>query len=396
MKKLILIFILSLLALKAGMVDVWVEGGPKAVYTAGERLKINVISKTDGYLYLYNIDPNGRAKLIFPTVRPVYIHAGVHYVLPDDFYDDIEWYSSYDPGVEYIYAVVVPYPVYDMPIDCFEPLPPGSYIYYDYDDIRFAVVFGFRPPFWFPRVYFGSWTSYYVTPRYYVYHPAPWYCYDCHHPHVFVHFYFDFCPLYEIRVYEYRYVYVPRYVKYAPPRYRIRTRWEFSKEIKPEKRIRLQEMEKETRIRVREKGIVEGKSVRELIENREVRGEFKKERIRESKGEIKTPPEYEQKRIKESGVERREEFKKEERNYEKELKGDEMKVRKNKELEKEEQGYYRKRDTSEEKSTEIRKERGGRITGEKESEIRRGRMGSELKRGGVLSQNKTETKRTKR
>lgn len=394
MKKLILILAIQFLALKAGMVDVWVEGGPKSIYTAGERLKINVISKVDGYLYLYNIDPNGRTKLIFPAGKPVYIHAGVHYVLPDDFYDDIEWTSSYDPGIEYIYAVVVPYPIYDMPLDCFEPLPPESYIYYDYDDIRFALVFSFKPPFWFPRVYFGAWTSYYIIPRYYVYHPAPWYCYDCHHPHVFIHFYFDFCPLYEIRVYEYRYIYVPRYIKYAPPRYRIRTRWEFTKEITPEKRSRLQEVEKETRIRVREIGIVEGKPVRDLVKEQEVKRSYEKERIRESKGEIKTKPEHEQKRIKETEVERKREYKEYEGKniYESDIR----KVKENKEMEKEKSEDYRKRVTTPIKSQELRKERESRIQREQETRIHREKFETELKKGGVLPQNKSGTKRTRR
>ncbi len=271
MKKLTLTLMIITGILNARMVDVWVERGPKSVYTAGELLRVHVISKVDGYLYLYNIDPTGRVKLIFPLRNPVYIHAGVHYVLPDDFYYDIEWECSYEPGIEYIYAIVVPYPIYDMPDEPFEPLLPHEYVYYDYDDIEFAIVFRFRPPFWFPRIYFGAWTSYYVIPRYYVYHPAPWYCYDCHHPRVFISFYFDFCPLYEIRVYEYRYVYVPRYIKYVPRRYRVRSVWRFEKYVSAEKRIRLRKIENETRIRLREKGIIEGKPVREIMKAKPLR-----------------------------------------------------------------------------------------------------------------------------
>ncbi|MEN3046754.1 MAG: DUF4384 domain-containing protein [Candidatus Hydrothermales bacterium] len=269
MKKLIFLTIVSFALLQARMVELWVEGGHKSVYTAGEKIKVNLISKVDGYLYLFNIDPSGKSKLIFPVGKPVYIKAGVHYVLPDDFYDDVEWFPSYEQGIEYIYAVVVPYPIYDIPDECFEPLPPHSFIYYDYDDVDFVLVFKFRPPFWFPKIYFGAWTCYYVIPRYYIYHPAPWFCYDCHYPRIFFYFYFDFCPIYEIRVYEYRYVYIPRYVKSIPERYRVRTRWEFSKEITRERKIRLQEIEKNVRLRVKEAGLVEGKEVREIIKIRE-------------------------------------------------------------------------------------------------------------------------------
>jgi len=297
MKRIIFLTLISIFTLKARMVDVWIEKGPKSIYVAGEPVRVHVISKVDGYLYLYNIEPNGRAKLIFPLGRPLYIHAGVHYVLPDDFYYDVEWKTSDDPGVEYIYAVVVPYPIYDMPDECFEPLLPHAYIYEDYDNIRFTVVFRFRPPFWFPRVYFGAWTSYYVIPRYYVYHPAPWYCYDCHHPRVFISFYFDFCPLYEIMAYEYRYVYIPRYIKYVPRRYRVRDVFKFEKKITPEKRVRLRKIEEETRMSLKEKGIVEGKPVRELIV-KERKIEYKEEptkRITREKKEERVKPEKREK-----------------------------------------------------------------------------------------------------
>ncbi|MEO0300511.1 MAG: hypothetical protein ABIM98_00850, partial [candidate division WOR-3 bacterium] len=216
----------------------------------------------------------------------------------------------------------------------------------------------------------------------------------CHHPHVFIHFYFDFCPLYEIRVYEYRYIYVPRYIKYAPPRYRIRTRWEFTKEITPEKRSRLQEVEKETRIRVREIGIVEGKPVRDLVKEQEVKRSYEKERIRESKGEIKTKPEHEQKRIRETEVERKREYKEYEGKniYESDIR----KVKENKEMEKEKSEDYRKRVTTPIKSQELRKERESRIQREQETRIHREKFETELKKGGVLPQNKSGTKRTRR
>ncbi|MEN3044802.1 MAG: DUF4384 domain-containing protein [Candidatus Hydrothermales bacterium] len=383
MKKFIFLTLISLGLLDARMVEVWIERGHKAVYTSGERLKVNLISKVDGYLYLFNIDPTGKSKLIFPLGKPVYINAGVHYVLPDDFYDDIEWFSSYEPGIEYIYAVVVPYPIYDLPNDCFEPLPPHSFIYYEYDDIDFVVIFKFRPPFWFPRIYFGAWTSYYVIPRYYVYHPAPWYCYDCHHPRIFFHFYFDFCPIYEIRVYEYRYIYVPRYVKSVPERYRVRTRWEFSKEITPERKVRLREIEKDVRLRVREEGIVEGKEVKELIKIRE------KPQIPETR-DIREIRNVEKEKEVIRKIERKPSEKKEVSEIEKKRIKYEEKFAE--EREEQSKSYERK----ESYRGDLRHERQMKVERQKPTKIPNYKESSNLKGRGVIPENRIENKRSRR
>ena len=405
MKKLIFLALIGVFTLEARMVDVWVEGGPKSVYTAGEPVRIHVISKVDGYLYLYNIDPNGRAKLIFPLGRPVYIHAGVHYVLPDDFYYDVEWNASYEPGVEYIYAVVVPYPIYEMPEYVFEPLPPDAYIHYEYDDIEFAVVFRFRPPFWFPRVYFGAWTSYYVIPRYYVYRPAPWYCYDCHHPGVFISFYFDFCPLYEIRVYEYRYVYIPRYVKYVPRRYRVRTVWRFEKKITPEKRVRLRKVEKETRIRLREKGVVEGKPVRELIVKKR-RTEYYKEPIKRIKsGKPREKVKYEKSKVRKSYTEpekrKGEEYPVKEKKEVERKKERSFKHEKEKKYEEKEKKRYKNKNYEQKEYKKEKSEYRKRKRSHREYEGRYRKKDAEFKSRSLqkrpsVSENKIRTKRIRR
>lgn len=248
MKKIILamaVVVFLSQGLHAKNVDVWVEGGNGSVYAAGEKVSVKVLPHVSGYLYLYNIDSEGRVHVLFPRGRygqGNYVRAGRVYHLPYDFRLETEWYAGGEPGVEYVYAVVTPYPLPYVEAEWFIPLPPDEY-YYD-DDI--LVCFRFAPPHFFPRIYFHGWAYFYVRPRYYVYyyHPTPWYCYDCHHPHVIVGFWFDFCPIYVVEVHEYGYYYYPRYYRTYKYKYRIRPIY---RKISPKKVREYREIEKRYR-----------------------------------------------------------------------------------------------------------------------------------------------------
>lgn len=246
MKKLIvgiwMVFLFK--GLHAKNVDVWVEGGNGSVYAEGERVSVKVLPHVSGYLYLYNIDSEGRVHLLFPKRgHSNYVVAGRIYHLPYDFGLSTEWYASDEPGIEYIYAVVTPYPLPYVETTWFVPLHPDEYYY----DDGVLVCFRFSPPYFFPRIYFYGWAYFYVRPRYYVYyyHPVPWYCYDCHHPHLIVGFWFDFCPLYVIEVYDCcSYYYYPRYYRTYRYKYRIRPIY---RKISPKKVREYREIEKRYR-----------------------------------------------------------------------------------------------------------------------------------------------------
>ena len=231
--------------LPAKKVDVWTEKGNGSVYSAGERISIKILPHVSGYLYVYNIDSEGKVHILFPKstyARNNYVVAGKIYHLPYDF-GEVEWYAGEEPGIEYVYAFITPYPLPYFEANWFIPLPPDEYYYED----GILICYRFCPPHFFPRIYFYGWAHFYVIPRYYVYiyHPVPWYCYDCHHPRILFHFCFDFCPIYIIEFDDCcSYHFYPRYYKKYKYKYRIRPIY---REI-PSKKVReYKEVEKRYR-----------------------------------------------------------------------------------------------------------------------------------------------------
>lgn len=235
MKKLFIsmMVIIFFKGLPAKKVDVWIEKGNGSVYSAGEKISVKILPHISGYLYVYNIDSEGKVRVLFPKnryARNNYVVAGRVYHLPYDF-EEIEWCAGDEPGIEYVYAFITPYPLPYFDVNWFVPLSPDEYYYED----GILICYRFCPPYFFPRVYFYGWSYFYVIPRYYVYiyHPVPWYCYDCHHPRILFHFWFDFCPIYVIEFHDCcSYYFYPRYYKTYRYKYRIRPIY---REIPPKK-----------------------------------------------------------------------------------------------------------------------------------------------------------------
>ncbi|MEO0262648.1 MAG: DUF4384 domain-containing protein [candidate division WOR-3 bacterium] len=235
MKKLLITIMVVIFfkGLHAKKVEVWTIKGNGSVYSAGEKISIKVLPHVSGYLYVYNIDSEGKVHVLFPKnryARNNYVIAGKIYHLPYDF-EEIEWCAGDEPGIEYVYAFITPYPLPYFDVNWFIPLSPDEYYYED----GILICYRFCPPYFFPRVYFYGWAHFYVIPRYYVYiyHPVPWYCYDCHHPHILFHFWFDFCPIYVIEFHDCcSYYFYPRYYKTYRYKYRIRPIY---REIPPKK-----------------------------------------------------------------------------------------------------------------------------------------------------------------
>jgi len=218
---------------------VWVEKGNGSVYSPSERISINVLPHISGYLYVYNIDAEGHVHILFPKNGiKNYVNAGRIYRLPYDFGLDVEWVAGENPGIEYVYAFITPYPIPYISETRFVPLSPDEYYY----DDGILICYRFFPPHFFPRIYFYGWAYFYVRPYYYVYHPIPWYCYDCHHPRILFYFCFDFCPIYIIEFDDCcTYTCYPRYYKTYRYKYRIRPIY---REISPKKVREYKEIEK--------------------------------------------------------------------------------------------------------------------------------------------------------
>ncbi len=247
MKKLLvgMMLIIFFKELYAKKVDVWIEKGNGSVYSAGEKIGIKVLPHVSGYLYVYNIDSEGKVHILFPKnsyARNNYVVAGRVYHLPYDF-EEVEWFAGEKAGVEYVYAFITPYPLPYFEANWFIPLSPDEYYYED----GILICYRFYPPHFFPRIYFYGWAHFYVIPRHYVYiyHPVPWYCYDCHYPHILFHFCFNFCPIYIIEFHDCcSYYFYPRYYKTYRYKYRIRPIY---REI-PHKKVReYKEIEKRYR-----------------------------------------------------------------------------------------------------------------------------------------------------
>jgi hypothetical protein len=86
-------------------VQVWTD---RAVYRFGEQITVNVRSSRSGYLYLFDIDGQGKQTQLIPNVHhpePVHLEAGKTYTAPAD------WFVTSPPeGHGYLKAVVTPKP----------------------------------------------------------------------------------------------------------------------------------------------------------------------------------------------------------------------------------------------------------------------------------------------
>ncbi len=64
--------------------NIWLDRAPGAVYMPGEEMTVYFMVKRDSYVLIYDIDANGKARLIFPNmyIRDNFLKAGNVYAIP--------------------------------------------------------------------------------------------------------------------------------------------------------------------------------------------------------------------------------------------------------------------------------------------------------------------------
>ncbi len=64
--------------------NIWLDRAPGAVYMPGEEMTVYFMVKKDSYILIYDIDSNGKARLIFPNmyIRDNFLKAGNVYAIP--------------------------------------------------------------------------------------------------------------------------------------------------------------------------------------------------------------------------------------------------------------------------------------------------------------------------
>jgi hypothetical protein len=86
-------------------VDVWTDRGEGAVYNPGDDIAVYFHASDDCWLTIYDIDTEGRVRMLFPQYPDDgFIYGGMTYRIPD-YYDRVTMRASGPRGVEYIHAV---------------------------------------------------------------------------------------------------------------------------------------------------------------------------------------------------------------------------------------------------------------------------------------------------
>jgi hypothetical protein len=86
-------------------VDVWTDRGEGGVYRAGEEVSLYFQTSDDCYLTIYDIDTEGRVRLLFPQYPDEgFVFGGMTYRIPD-YYDRYSLRADGPAGVEFIHAV---------------------------------------------------------------------------------------------------------------------------------------------------------------------------------------------------------------------------------------------------------------------------------------------------
>ncbi|MBN1423799.1 DUF4384 domain-containing protein [Candidatus Fermentibacteria bacterium] len=180
-------------------VGVWTDRGERAVYYPGETIKLYFKVSRDAYLVVYDVDTEGRVKLLFPTdpYRGGWVSGRATHTLPPA---EAQWDMSIagPTGIEYVVVVASTEPfVWD---EYTEQLAGGGVLETIVTDPQIGIerinqliapTYGGTP------YYVSDRTSFYVERRV----PYPRYmCYDCHSPR---HWdpYYSICPAFEIVIY---------------------------------------------------------------------------------------------------------------------------------------------------------------------------------------------------
>lgn len=185
-------------------VDVWTDRGERAVYYAGERIRIYFEVSRDAYVVVYDVDTEGRVRLIFP-VDPYsdgWVQSGTTYRLPPV---GTAWdlTVSGPPGIDYVVAVASTEPflwdeyVEEMASGVFETIITDPQLGIERINQLIAPLRNDAP------YYVSDRTMFYVERRV----PYPRYmCYSCHTPWYWDPYY-DICPAFEVVIFSSYYDY---------------------------------------------------------------------------------------------------------------------------------------------------------------------------------------------
>ena len=191
-------------------VDIWTDRGERAVYYAGESIRIYFEVSRDAYVVIYDVDTEGRVRLIYP-VDPYsdgWVQSETTYRLPPV---GTAWdlTVSGPPGIDYVVAVASTEPflwdeyVEEMASGVFETIDTDPQLGIERINQLIAPLRNDAP------YYVSDRTMFYVERRV----PYPRYmCYSCHTPW---HWdpYYDICPAFEVVIFS------PYYDYYCPPPY---------------------------------------------------------------------------------------------------------------------------------------------------------------------------------
>ncbi len=180
-------------------VSVWTDRGERAVYYPGERIRIYFRATQDAHVVVYDVDTEGRVKLLFPPdpFHGTWITGGRTYVLPPQ---GVHWdlRISGPAGIEYVVIVASTSPFeWD---EYAERLASGGVLETITTDPQLGIERInqlIAPTYEGVPYYVSARTSFYVERRV----PYPRYmCYDCHSPW---HWdpYYAICPAFEIVIY---------------------------------------------------------------------------------------------------------------------------------------------------------------------------------------------------
>lgn len=90
--------------------DIFTDKGDGGKYAAGETIRISVKSGKEGYLYLFDVDPDGDIAMVFPRIgEPNFIRGGTLYDIPLEGFQP--WFVAEEQGQHEIKGVVLDRPV---------------------------------------------------------------------------------------------------------------------------------------------------------------------------------------------------------------------------------------------------------------------------------------------
>lgn len=179
---------------EAVALEVWVDKGNAAMYHSGERIGIYFHTNRDCYVLIYNIDTEGRKRILFPRFGDDgFVAGGVTHRLPD-YYDRHSLQVSRLKGIEYIHGIATSHPAalrYDfLPNNClFDTSPISGDPFEAINEINFKII---------PMNHLLASSTTYFFVENFVWYPR-YMCGSCHTSirHRFDP-YEDYCPNYQI------------------------------------------------------------------------------------------------------------------------------------------------------------------------------------------------------